>query len=73
MRTKLSAMTYFHGLNRLGRPLAPMTRLHKILRAYARMDGGAVHTMRLSREFLVAALNRRRGLGKLLDLCLASC
>ena len=73
MRIKLSSMTYFHALNRLGRPFTHMTRLHKIMRAYARMDGGAVHTLRLSREFLVAALKRRRNLGTLMDLCLASC
>ena len=37
------------------------------------MDGGAVHSMRISRDFPIAATTRRCALGTLLDLCLLSC
>ena len=37
------------------------------------MDGGAVHNMRISRDFPIAATTRRCALGTLLDLCLLSC
>ena len=73
LRSKLAAIDHFHDMNRLGRPLGRMTRLRKIMRAYAKMDGGSVHKLRLSREFLIKAIVRRSDLGTLLDLCLLSC
>ena len=48
VRSKLAAITHFHTMNRLGRPFERMTRLNRIMRAYARMDVGTVHKMRLS-------------------------